>query len=127
MTRWVVVALGGALGSVARYLVSGLVQDRTTPYFPTGTLAVNVIGSLVVGIVAGAATASVVSPTTRLFLVVGICGGFTTFSAFGYETIRLLEDGEFWRAGLNVSGQLAAGLAAVWIGLALARRLWGAV
>jgi CrcB protein len=127
MTRWLIVAFGGALGSIARYVLSGLVQDRTTPYFPTGTFAVNAVGCFVVGVFAGAAAANAISPTTRLFLVVGVCGGFTTFSTFGYETFRLLEDGEFWLAGVNVGGQLIVGLVAVSIGLAIARRLWGAV
>jgi CrcB protein len=126
MSRLLIVAVGGALGSAARYLLSGFVQTRTTPYFPTGTLAVNVLGSLLVGLVAGAASANVASPNARLFLVVGVCGGFTTFSAFSYETLRLLQDNELWQAGLNAGGQLVAGLVAVWVGLAMARAFWGA-
>jgi fluoride exporter len=123
MTRLLIVALGGAIGSAARYVISGWVLRHTTPYFPTGTLAVNALGCFVVGLVAGLAAerAGLFTPSTRLLLVVGICGGFTTFSTFGYETIELLRANEVGLAFVNVGGQLFAGLAAVWAGLALSR------
>ena len=124
MIRLLLIAIGGAAGSLARYLVSGLVQRLTTPYFPTGTFAVNVIGCLVVGFVGGLATTrSEFSVEARLLLIVGLCGGFTTFSAFSWETLELLRHDAVWRAGLNAGGQLVAGLAATWTGLALARSL----
>jgi CrcB protein len=121
MTRLLIVAIGGALGSAARYLLSGLVQHHTTPYFPTGTFAVNVLGCFAVGLAVGLASMSLVTPNARLFVVVGICGGFTTFSAFGYETLALVQDNEFWQAGVNAGGQLVLGLVAVWAGMALVR------
>jgi CrcB protein len=116
------VALGGALGSVLRYLLSGVVQGQSG--FPIGTFVVNVVGCLAVGFAAGLAfDRSSLTPNARLFFIVGVCGGFTTFSAFSYETLKLLESGELWRAGVNAGGQLVMGLAAVWAGLALARWL----
>jgi CrcB protein len=117
------VALGGALGAVGRYAMSGAVQRWTSSPMPVGTLAVNVIGCVVVGYVVGLSLArpTTMGPGLKLFLVVGVCGGFTTFSAFGYETFELLRSNQLMRAGLSVSAQLLAGLAAVWAGLALAR------
>jgi CrcB protein len=118
--RLLLVAAGGAVGSVLRYLLSGVVQGQAA--FPIGTFAVNVAGCLAVGFVAGLAfDRSSLSTSARLFLIVGVCGGFTTFSAFSYETLKFIESGELWRAGLNAGGQLVAGVAAVWAGLALAR------
>lgn len=121
--RLLIVAAGGALGSMARYVVSGLVQRYTEPYaLPTGTFAVNLVGCLLVGLVVGLATRpAVVSVNLRLFLIVGVCGGFTTFSAFSYETLELLHANELWQAGVNVAGQVVGGLIAVWAGLGLAR------
>mgnify|MGYP002814654153 FL=1 len=117
--RLALVALGGALGSVLRYLLTGVVQGQSA--FPTGTFMVNVLGCVAVGVVAGLTVdRSSLTTNARLFLMVGVCGGFTTFSAFGYETLRLIESGELWRAGLNAGGQLLTGLAGVWAGLALA-------
>jgi len=124
MIRLLLIAAGGAVGSVARYLLSGFVQRVTTPYFPTGTFAVNVIGCLVVGFFGGtAATRPGFSPEVRLLLIVGLCGGFTTFSAFSWETLELLRHDTLWRALMNAGGQLVVGLAATWTGLALARSL----
>lgn len=125
MVRVLIVAFGGALGSVARYLLTGAVQRVTTDQFPTGTLAVNVIGSFIVGFVAGLALErqAGIGPGLRLFLIMGFCGGFTTFSALSYETMELVRTGELVRAGLNAMGQLVLGLAAVWGGVALSRAL----
>ena len=121
--RLLIVAAGGALGSMARYLLSGAVQRYTTPYLPTGTFVVNLLGCLMVGLVVGFAISrpAVVSVNARLFLVVGVCGGFTTFSAFSYETLELVHANEIWQAGLNVAGQLIGGLIAVWAGMTIAR------
>jgi len=122
-TRLGMVALGGAIGAVARYVLAGAVMRVTGSSFPFGTLAVNVFGCLLVGLTAGLAIdrAGLIGPGVRVFLIIGVCGAFTTFSAFGYETLELLRTDQFWRAGLNVGGNLVAGLAAVWAGLALAR------
>jgi len=121
--RVLIVAAGGALGSVARYVVSGFVQRHTAVLLPTGTFAVNLLGCLLVGLAVGFAVSrpTIVSVNVRLFLVVGVCGGFTTFSAFSYETLELLRANELWQAGANIGGQILLGLLAVWAGLAAAR------
>lgn len=119
MNRVLLVAFGGAIGTAARYLLSGAVQRS---FFPTGTLAVNVIGCLVIGFIGGLALRPAgLSQNARMFLATGICGGFTTFSAFGFETMQLIGDGEIWLAGLNVGLQLIGGLGAVWLGLVASR------
>lgn len=116
------VAVGGALGSVARYLVGTLVQARAGAGFPVGTLLVNVTGSLLIGVLMRWATAgSAIGPEMRVLLVTGICGGYTTFSTFSYETVALLEDGEHARALLYVVLSVALSLAATAAGFALAR------
>jgi CrcB protein len=124
MARLWIVALGGAIGSVARYVLSGAVQRAYPTFFPTGTLAVNLVGCLIVGLVGGLALRPVgLSLGARLFLVTGICGGFTTFSAFGFETFQLLSAGELWQAGVNALVQMVGGLIAVWAGIVVSRLL----
>ena len=118
------IALGGAVGALARYgTVVGL--GRWLGFgFPWGTLAVNVAGCFAVGVLATAfAERSALSPELRLALLVGLLGGFTTFSAFGLETWRLLEDAQPGRALANALGSVAAGLVAVGAGAAVARWL----
>ena len=112
-------AAGGALGSVARYKLSGLVLHHTIGWrFPAGTFAVNVIGCFVAGLLAGLAEKhDFFSPETRLLVFTGILGGFTTFSAFGLETMHLLKRGELGIAAANVLLSVAVGLAALWIGM----------
>jgi fluoride exporter len=118
------VALGGSIGAVARYGLAGLVQRFTTPYFPFGTFVVNIVGCLVFGILAGVAEQrSALGPQARAFLLIGILGGFTTFSSFSFETFQLLRDAEFIRASLNALGQVVVGLGAMWVGFVLARLL----
>lgn len=117
------VGAGGFVGSVARYALGGAVH-RLAPAaaFPYGTLVVNVLGCLLVGLVAGLAeTRQALSPEARLFLVLGLLGGFTTFSAFGYETLALARDSEALKALANVGLHLVAGLGAAWLGITLAR------
>ena len=113
------VAAGGALGSVARYKLSGFVLHHTIDWrFPAGTFAVNVIGCFVAGLLAGLAEKhDFFSPETRLLVFTGILGGFTTFSAFGLETMHLLKRGELGIAAANVLLSVAVGLAALWIGM----------
>lgn len=115
------VGAGGALGAVARYGVGGLVhRNAALADFPFGTLAVNLAGCLLIGLGSGLADArQAFTPEARVFLFVGVLGGFTTFSSFGYETIALLRDHEFLRAGLNAGLNVFAGLALVWLGYAL--------
>ena len=125
MIRLLLVGTGGFLGSVLRYLASGAVQSAARyAHFPWGTLAVNTAGCLLIGFLAGAAEArGVFSLEQRLFLITGFLGGFTTFSAFGYETFFLARVGEVALAAANVCGQLVFGLAAVWAGHLLANLL----
>lgn len=121
MRGMLLVALGGAIGSVARYKLSGLVLHHTIDWrFPAGTFAVNVIGCMVAGVLAGLAERhDLLGAEARLLLFTGVLGGFTTFSAFGLETMFLLRRGEAWIAGANIFGSVAAGLVALWLGLAI--------
>lgn len=113
----ILIALGGALGSLCRYGLSTTVQRFSSPFFPYGTFVVNVLGCLVFGIIIGAARQRfVLGPSERAFLLIGVLGGFTTFSTFTYETFALLQDGEFVRALVNAGGQLICGLVALWAG-----------
>jgi CrcB protein len=120
MKEILLVALGGAIGSVARYKMSGLVLHHTIDWrFPAGTFAVNVLGCLVAGIlVALAERGHLFSAETRLFLFTGLLGGFTTFSAFGVETVHLLRRGEVLVAAAYVGLSVAAGLLALWAAFA---------
>ena len=119
------VAAGGAAGAVLRHLLGGLVQGRITAIFPLGTLAVNLLGCLAIGVASELAESrGALDPATRALLVVGVLGGFTTFSAFGNETLNLLRDGERLLAGGNVVANVILGLAAVWVGRAAAAALW---
>lgn len=118
-----IVGIGGFLGSVCRFLLSGFVH-RVVPLseFPVGTLVVNVVGCLLIGILNGLAeTRQVMGPDIRLFFMIGLLGGFTTFSTFGYETLALLRDAEVVRAMGNVFLHVLLGLAAVWLGDMLGR------
>jgi CrcB protein len=112
------VGLGGCIGSVARYLVATCVQSRSGSLFPFGTLAVNVLGCLVIGaLMALAVERESLSPNLRLLLVTGVLGGFTTFSAFGYETLALVEiERRPLLALANVAVEVVLGLAAAWAG-----------
>jgi len=126
MIKLLLIGTGGFLGSVLRYLVSGSVQAASQSIaFPYGTLAVNVLGCFLIGFLSELAESrSLFSPDTRAFLVVGILGGFTTFSAFGNETMSLLRDGERTLAMMNVGAQMLFGIGAVWLGYTLAYAIW---
>lgn len=118
------VAAGSALGGVGRWLLGGAVQ-RLNPGFPVGTLAVNVLGAFLVGLVLRFSLASPdVSPEVRTFLTIGVCGGFTTFSTFSWETLALLEEGAWGRAGANVLLSVILCLLAVGLGSAAGRALF---
>jgi CrcB protein len=120
----VLIAVGGALGSVCRYGLSTVVQRWSSPFFPYGTFAVNVLGCLLFGVIMGAARQRfVLGPSERAFLLIGILGGFTTFSTFTYETFALLQDGQFVRALVNAGGQLLCGLVALWAGYVMVAAL----
>jgi len=109
------VALGGGIGSVARYLVGGWFADRFGPAFPYGTFVINVTGSFIIGFFLAFAQERIsLSPYWRLFFAVGFVGGYTTFSTFEYESVRLLQDGEMLLGALYLLGSvLTGGLAAI--------------
>ncbi len=118
------ILLGGILGTVGRYALQGWIQTRAATAFPVGTLAVNLAGSFVLGFVIRFATGStLISPELRAGLTIGFCGAFTTMSTFGYESVRLLGEGEYWWAGLYMTGTIAGCLGCVIAGTALANRL----
>jgi CrcB protein len=122
--RTLLVALGGLVGSVARYWLAGFVQRLQGGDFPVGTLTVNVVGSFVVTIVmALSLERGVVGPSARLFLAVGLCGGFTTMSTFSYETLAMFRDGQTTFAVANIVATVGASLAAGWLGYAVGRVL----
>ncbi|HEX7967733.1 MAG TPA: fluoride efflux transporter CrcB [Stellaceae bacterium] len=117
---WVIV--GSALGGMARYGVSGAVARRIGETFPWGTLAVNVSGSFVIGVFAaltGPAGTLAGDPAPTSFVMVGLCGGYTTFSSFSLQTLNLARDGEWPRVGANIVASVALCLLAVWAGFAL--------
>ena len=120
------VGLGGFLGSIGRYLLSGYVQHlmRGTG-FPYGTLAVNVIGCFFIGFLAHwAEVRGFLSPETRLFVFMGLLGGFTTFSTFGNETMNLWQTGDSAAAVANVAAHVGVGLGAAWLGHIIAYGIW---
>jgi len=118
------IAAGGVIGTLSRYYLQGWIQQRAGSSFPLGTLAINLAGSLVLGFVLRLATgATVISPEWRAALTIGFCGAFTTMSTFGYESVRLLGDGEYWYAGLYIGGTVVGCFLAVVAGTMLANRL----
>ncbi|GGK16923.1 fluoride efflux transporter CrcB [Luteimonas terricola] len=117
MSAYLWVGLGGFLGSVARYAAAVALGAAPTDRFPWATFAVNCLGCLLIGVLVGASAKASVSEPVRLFLVTGILGGFTTFSAFGLEALTLLRRGETSLALLYILGSVLVGIAAVWLGL----------
>ena len=117
------VGVGGFLGSIFRYVLSGWVHRiLDNPWFPYGTLAVNVTGSLVIGFLAGLVDSrSLFSSEARLFVFIGLLGGFTTFSSLTIETFSLARSAQLLAAAMNVTLQILLGLVAVWLGNLLAR------
>ncbi|MBQ7472119.1 MAG: fluoride efflux transporter CrcB [Prevotella sp.] len=108
------VALGGALGSVLRYLLSGINAS-----FPWGTFAVNILGSLLIGLLVGMVSKGVLSPETKLLMVTGFCGGFTTFSTFASESLGMMKAGDVLLTALYVGTSVVIGILAVWGGMLL--------
>ena len=114
----------GALGTLARYGLQGLVQERTGSSFPTGTLVVNILGCFFLGGVAEyALTHLSVPPEWRIGITVGFLGAFTTFSTFTFEAVRLIQDGEWARAGTYLLASVAGGMLAIVAGMRLADRI----
>jgi len=117
MYLWI--AIGSALGGVARYWCSGFVADLYGQTFPWGTLVVNVVGSFIIGFfgtITGPDGRLLVGSVARQFVMVGLCGGYTTFSSFSLQTLNLVRDGEWVAAGWNIGLSVALCLFAVWLG-----------
>jgi fluoride exporter len=125
MAKIVLVLLGGAFGTGLRYFLSSFIYARVKePSFPYANMVINVSGSFLIGILAELfETRVLVAPVTRVALLTGVLGGYTTFSSFAFETVSLIRDGELWLATLNVSLSVVLGLAAVWLGIRLAQLL----
>jgi len=128
MDKLAIIAVFGAVGAVARYSTSGWFYQKLGESFPYGTLAVNLIGCFVLGAVAQLnQTTELIPPSLRPGVTIGMLGAFTTFSTFGYDTLELLQAGQ-WRSGLlNIIVSVGGGLIAVWLGIALARQVYGGV
>jgi CrcB protein len=118
--------IGSALGGGARYWCSGFVANRIGETFPWGTMFINILGSLVIGFFATATGPDgrfIVGSTGRQFVMIGLCGGYTTFSSFSLQTLNLARDGEWVRAGANIGLSVVLCLLAVWLGHILATML----
>ncbi len=127
MFKIVMIGAGGGAGAVLRYLVSGWGQRLAGGVFPAGTLTVNVVGCLLIGFLAAAfAGPHLIRDEVRLALMVGLLGGFTTFSSFGYETLALVNDGQWRYALLNVALNNGLGLLAAWAGYRFGEQWMGA-
>ncbi|MFI6350829.1 fluoride efflux transporter CrcB [Streptomyces sp. NPDC050560] len=123
--NWLLVIIGGLVGAPLRYLTDRAVQARHDTVFPWGTFTVNVLGSLILGLVTGAAAAGAASGHVELLLGTGLCGALSTYSTFSYETLRLGENGAWFYATTNVVISVVAGLGAALLGLEFARAIWG--
>jgi CrcB protein len=124
MGAYLAVAAGGAIGSVARFWLTGVMAALTGPRFPWGTLLINILGSFVIGLVAGITLTPArmgMHPDVRIFLMTGICGGFTTFSAFSLQTLELIQTGDLVPAAGYILGSVVLCLLAVWGGWLLGR------
>lgn len=126
MLMYLWVAIGGALGSVGRFWINGLVSRHFGETFPWGTMLINITGSLAIGFFAtmtGPDGRLFVPGLVRTFFMVGVCGGYTTFSSFSLQTLNLANDGQWLRAGANVLLSVVLCLAGVWLGFLLANHL----
>ena len=117
----ILVGIGGMIGSIARYLAVVFITDKTQASFPFGTITVNSLGCLVIGVIAGLSERFNLLPEYRVFLAAGICAGFTTFSSFAFENVRLLQDKDYLTFFLYTVLSFLLGLAATILGLALTR------
>ncbi|MFF7640195.1 fluoride efflux transporter CrcB [Streptomyces canus] len=122
--NWLLVVLGAMVGAPLRYLTDRAVQSRHDSVFPWGTLAVNVTGCLILGLLTGAAAAGAAGSHLQLLLGTGLCGALTTYSTFSYETLRLTETGARLYGVANVGASVVAGLGAAFAGVALAQAVW---
>jgi len=118
------IALGGVAGTLSRYGLEGWIQGRSASGFPLGTLTVNLAGSLLLGFILRLATgATVITPDVRAGLTIGFCGAFTTMSTFSYESVALLNDGDYLRAALYMGATIVGCIVAVLLGTALGNKL----
>jgi fluoride exporter len=122
--NWLLVIIVASIGAPLRYLTDRAVQARHDSVFPWGTFAINVSGSLILGLLTGAVAAGAASSHLQLLLGTGLCGALTTYSTFSYETLRLVEDGARFYAVANVLASVVAGLGAAFVGVSLAQALW---
>ena len=113
------IGTGSFFGGILRYLLSQFVQSKFLSAFPFGTLTVNIIGCFLIGLVFGLTDRGTLTPEWRLFLATGMIGGFTTFSAFSFETVGLLRDGQLWYATAYIVGSVIIGLLATFIGISI--------
>ena len=125
MERFLWICLAGAAGTGARYLIAVWAAQRLGPSFPYGTLIVNLVGCFVIGAAVHAALTLGWSPTLRATVTIGFLGGLTTYSSFNHETMGLFESGAIGIAGLNLAMTVLGGLIAGWLGVALARHIFG--
>lgn len=123
MTKILAIGMGGFVGALLRYTISGWIYSFSDSNFPSGTLAVNIIGAFILGLVVGLAERYIMHPNLKLFLTIGVLGAFTIFSTFSYETIMLLQVSSYLKAFLNVSLSVLFGLAAAFLGLAAGKTL----
>lgn len=120
-----IVGTGGFIGSVMRYLVQFYVEKGMSSTFPMGTLIANVAGSFIIGVIfALAEKGNIMNSEWRIFLTTGICGGFTTFSAFAYNNFMMIKEQSFLQLFLNIAGSLFLGILAVYIGIILVRAIF---
>ena len=119
MKTLLLIGTGGFIGTILRYLLSQFIQSKALSAFPYGTLGVNILGCFIIGIVFALSERTNMHPEWRLFLATGICGGFTTFSAFTNETFGLLRDGQLWYASVYIIVSVVIGVLATFIGYSL--------
>lgn len=118
------VITGAAIGAPLRYLSDRAIQSRHDTIFPWGTFAVNVLESLILGIITGAVTSGGASPEVQLAVGTGFCGALTTYSTFSYETLRLLEGDARFFAAANIVASIVAGLGSAFLGVAISQAIW---
>ncbi len=121
MKTMLIIGMGGFIGSVLRYMTTQFIQLKYLTNFPYGTLAVNVAGCFIIGVLFGLSLSGKITSQWRMFLATGICGGFTTFSAFSQETVMLMREEQVFLALLYITSSVLIGLAATFMGIALAR------
>lgn len=125
MEKYLFIGLGGFLGSIARFGLASLVQTKTESLFPYGTMLVNIIGCFLIGaLMTVSQERFIISQNVRLFLMIGILGGFTTFSSFSYDTFAMIKSGNLFAAGVNAGASLFGCLIATWAGFYAGENFW---